>query len=57
MIPTKYRVDGGCPCEDGIIGGQGRTRESLLRDGYVQLCLGIAGVMLIVGTALWLAFK
>ena len=45
------------PDEDGILGGQGRTPESLWRDGYVAFAVGFALLALIVGAALWLAFR
>ena len=45
------------PDEDGILGGQGRTPESLWRDGYVAFAVGIVFLSLVLGAALWLAFR
>ena len=58
MKPAAPIFDGTAQTdEDGIVGGQGRTRESLWRDGYVAFAVGFALLALIVGAALWLAFR
>ncbi len=58
MKPAAPIFDGTAQTdEDGIVGGQGRTRESLWRDGYVAFGVGIALLALVLGAALWLAFR
>lgn len=58
MKPAAPIFDGTAQTdEDGIVGGQGRTRESLWRDGYVAFAVGIVFLSLVLGAALWLAFR
>lgn len=42
--------------DDGIVGGQGR-HASVLRDGYVQICVVLVGILGILSFALWLALR
>ena len=44
------------PDDDGIVGGQGR-HASVLRDGYVQICVVLVGILGILSFALWLALR